>query len=382
MAQSDLCIEPVRSRRELKEFIMFPFRLYRNDPNWVPPLIGDRFNHYDPEHNPFFEHAEMQLFRAVQNGETVGTIAAIADEKHLEVWDEPVGFFGLFEVIEDAEVASRLFEAAREWLASRGRETMRGPMNLNINDECGLLIDGFDGMPVIMMTYNPQYYQTLIEDYGFSTAKDLYAFKLNFADFGPNLENLPDQISRVARIARERYHVEMRNVDLSRLDEELELIKPLYRQAWSKNWGALPMTDAEFAYLGESLKQVLDSELTYLAFVDGEPVGCFITLPNFCEVAIHMKGRLFPFGWLQFLWYKRKIKGMRVLIMGVLEEYRLKGVEALFYQEGFNVAVRKGYEWAEMSWILEDNYKVMRGIQSLGGRRYRTYRMYDLPTKA
>jgi|YNPNPStandDraft_1061719.scaffolds.fasta_scaffold03982_10 GNAT superfamily N-acetyltransferase len=378
MTTGGVQIEPVTTRRELQDFIMFQFEVYRHDPFWVPPLIGERFKHFDPHHNPFYEHAEVQLFRAVRDGKTVGTIAAIADEVHPQVWHEPVGFFGEFEVIEDYAVAAALFDAARDWLAARGRQVMRGPMNLNINDECGLLVDGYNGSPVIMMTYNPRYYQTFIERYGFVKAKDLYAYKLDLEPFGPNLENLPTQITRVARIAQERYGVKMRHIDVSRLDDELEFIKPIHREAWNKNWGALPMTDAEYSHLAANLKQVVDEDLTYLAFIDDKPIGVFVALPDFNQVAIHLNGRLFPTGWAKFLWYRRKITGLRVLIMGVLEEHRLKGVESLFYQEGFRVAVRKGYKWAELSWILEDNFKVRRGIENVGGKIYRTYRLYDL----
>lgn len=378
---SKVHIEAVQNRKELKEVVLFPFRLYRDDPNWVPPLIGERMQHYDPAHNPFFQHAEMQVFRALRNGETVGTIAAIADEMHLKVWGEPVGFFGLFECIEDDAVAAALFDAARRWLAERGREVMRGPMNLNINDECGMLVEGFDGPPVIMMSYNPPYYPPMLEHYGFTKAKDIHAYKVDIARYGPNLGNIPEKIARVARIARERYGVTMRHVRLDRLAEEVELIKPIYRQAWSKNWGAIPMTDAEFDYLAAALKPVVDPELTYIAFLDDQPIGVFLTLPDYCQVAQHLNGRLFPIGWAKYLWYKRKITGVRVLIMGVLEEHRLKGVESLFYQEGCRVAVRKGYRWAEFSWILEDNYRVIRDIETMGGRRYRTYRFYDIPTR-
>jgi GNAT superfamily N-acetyltransferase len=380
MSTATLHIEPVTNRRELKAFIMFPFALYRPYPHWVPPLIGERFKHFDPHHNPFYQHAEVQLFRAVRDGQTVGTIAAIADDVHPQVWNEPVGFFGEFEVIEDYQVAAALFDEARAWLAARGREIMRGPMNLNINDECALLIDGFDGPPVIMMTYNPPYYATFIEQYGFTKAKDLYAYKLDAIKFGPDMGNFPEQVARVARVAKERYHVTMRHIDIPRLDQDVELIKPIHREAWSKNWGALPMTDAEYTYLAKNLKQVVDPELTYLAFIDEKPVGCFIVLPDYNEVAYHLNGRLFPFGWAKFLWYKRKIRGLRVIIMGVLEEHRVKGIEALFYQEGFRVAIRKGYRWAEFSWILEDNYKVRRGIEAMGGVVYRKYRIYDIPT--
>ncbi len=374
-------IEPVTTTAERKKVILFPFGLYRDHPYWVPPLIGERMRHYDPHHNPFFEHATMQMFRAVRDGQTVGTIAAIDDPRHREIWHDSVGFFGIFETVEEYDVAAALLTAAREWLAERGISTMRGPMNLNINDEVGLLIDGFDGRPVIMMPYNPPYYQTFLERYGLTKAKDVLAFKIDVARFGPNLENMPTQVKRVARLAQERYGIEMRHVDLKHLEDEVELVKPIYRQAWAKNWGAVPMTDAEFTYLAHSLKPVLDPDLTYLAFYQGEPIGAFLTVPDFNQVAVHLNGRLLPFGWLKFLWHKRRITGLRVLIMGVLEEHRLKGVEALFYQEGCRIAVSKGYEWAEMSWILEDNYKMIRGIEAMGGHAYRTYRVYEMTTR-
>lgn len=380
MSATDVRIEPVTIRRELESFIKFPFKLYRSHPYWVPPLIGERFKHFDPDRNPFYEHAEVQLFRAMRAGKTVGTIAAIADELHVKVWQEPVGFFGEFEVVEDYDVASALLSAARQWLARRGREIMRGPMNLNIVEEVGLLIDGFDGRPVIMMTYNPPYYQTFMEGYGLVKAKDLYAYIVDIASFGPNLENLPPRVSRVARIARERYGVQVRPLDFDRFEEEVELVKPIYNEAWSKNWGALPLTDREFTTLANSLRQIADPALVYLGFIDGRAVGCFLGLPDYNQVAYHLNGRLFPIGWAKFLWYRRKITGFRAWAMGVLEEHRLKGVESLFYEEVSRAAVRKGYQWVEMSWILEDNYKISRAIETLGGKIYRTYRIYDVPT--
>jgi GNAT superfamily N-acetyltransferase len=382
MCPSAVRIEKVTGRQEIKQFVLFPYELYRHDPYWVSPLIGDRMHHFDPHHNPFFEHATTQLFRAVRDGEIVGIIVATDDQAHVDTWNESVGFWGEFECIEDYSVAQALFDAARDWLAARGRQVMRGPMNLNINDECGLLVDGFNGSPVVMMTYNPRYYVDFCDRYGFQKAKDLYAFKLEIAKYGADLQNLPPRVKRVAQIAQERYGVRIRQVDMAHLDKDVELIRPIHREAWSKNWGAVPMTDAEYTYLAAALKQVLDPELTYLAFIGDEAVGCMITLPDFCQVAKKLNGRLFPLGWLKFLYYRKKIDGIRILIMGVKEEHRLKGVESLFYQEGCRVAIRKGYKWAEESWLLEDNYKVIRGVESMGGTRYRTYRIYDVPTAA
>jgi len=377
MSDSRVNIERVTTPRELEEFIRFQFRLYRDDPNWVPPLLSERRDHFAAHKNPFFEHAAAQLFLARRDGNVVGRIAAIDDQIHPQVWDENIGFFGEFESIDDVSVASALVNAATDWLAQRGREAMRGPMNLNINDECALLVDGFDGPPVIMMPYNPPYYGQLLESSGLAKIKDIHAYKVDIARFGPNLENLPERVKRVARVAQERHGITVRKIDGKHLHEEAELIKPIYRQAWSENWGAVPMTDGEFDHLVDALAMVVDEELCYIAFHGDEPIGCSITLPDFNQVAAKMNGRLFPFGWFHFLFGRKRIDGLRVLIMGVQKDYRLKGVESLFYQETCRVAVRKGYEWAEMSWILEDNYNVRRGIEMMGGEIYRTYRFYQ-----
>jgi len=228
-----------------------------------------------------------------------------------------------------------------------------------------------------MMPYNPPYYAEILEECGLEKIKDLYAYKVDIARFGPNLENLPERVKRVARLAQERHGITVRHMNLKRLHEEAELIKPIYRQAWSENWGAVPMTDSEFDHLVDNLGMIADEELCYLAFQGDQAIGCSITLPDFNQIAAKMKGHLFPFGWFYFLFGRKRITGLRVLIMGVQKEHRLKGVESLFYQETCRVAVRKGYEWAEMSWILEDNYNVRRGIEMMGGEIYRTYRFYQ-----
>ena len=259
---------------------MFPFRLCASDPNWVPPLISDRVKHFDPYHHPFFEHAEVQLFRAVRDGVTVGTIAAIADEVHPRVWNEPVGFFGEFEVIEGYAVAAKLFAAAREWLAQRGLRVMRGPMNLSINDECSLLIDGFDGPPVIMMTYNPRYYPSFFERYGFVKAKDFYAYRLDIASYGPNLEYLPEQVRRVARIARERFGVTMRHVDMKNFDTRRGAHHAHSPRGMVAELGRLADVRRRVPPPGGESPQGRRPELTYLAFIGDEPIGCFVALPD------------------------------------------------------------------------------------------------------
>jgi GNAT superfamily N-acetyltransferase len=370
-------IREATSRADIKKVATFPLSLYRGDPNYVPPLMGDRVKHLSPEHNPYFEHAQMQLFLAERDGTVVGTIAAIADPVHQETWNEPVGFFGVFESIEDDDVARALLDAAAKWLAARGLTVMRGPMNLNINDECAMLIDGFDGPPVVMMPYNKRYYPGMLERYGFVKAKDLYAFDVKLYEFGPNVEGLPARLARFAEIAQQRYHVQVRPLDMKHLERDVELLKPVHREAWAKNWGALPMTDREYGYLLQQLKSVVDPNLTYLAFIGDEMVGVFLSLPDVNQILPYAKGNLWPFGWAKLLLHQREINTLRVLIMGVKEEHRLKGIEALFYKMACETAFAKGYRKAEMSWILEDNYKVIRGIEGMGGEIYRTYRVYD-----
>ena len=292
MSANQVTIVPVSGRKETKDFVLFPFRLYRDDPSGCRP-------HRRPD-GPF-RTPEEPLLRARRSAPLSrpprwrdGTIAAIADEKHVEVWNESVGFFGEFECIDDPAVAHALLDAAREWLAARGREVMRGPLNMNINEEVGLLVDGFDGPPAVMMTYNPPYYQRLLEGYGLTKAKDLHAYKVDIAAIAPDLSNVPDRVKRMAKVAVERYKVEMRQVNLRDIAGELEHIKKIYRTAWEKNWGAIPMTDAEMEHLADSLVKIADPRLLYLAFIDGQPVGVFLALPDLNQVAIHMGGRPCP----------------------------------------------------------------------------------------
>jgi GNAT superfamily N-acetyltransferase len=371
-------IRKVENKQDLMEFIKFPWQVYRDDPCWVPPLISERKAFLDPHKNPFFEHSEVELFLAQRDGETVGTIAAIINDNHNAFHEEKAGFFGLFEVIEDYAVAEGLLTTARDWVKAKGMDVIRGPMNMSINDECGLLVDGFDSSPVVMMTYNPRYYVDFIEQFGFVKAKDLYAYILSTDIFNLEVSNLPPKFLRVAEAARKRAGVRVRRVNMKDFDAEVEKAKAIYNSAWEKNWGAVPMTEAEFDHLAQGLKKFLDPDLLLVAEVDGRPVGVFVGLPDVNQPLLHINGRLFPFGWIKYLWYRRKINTFRAVIMGVIEEYREKGIDALMYVEAAKVAFRKGYERCEMSWILEDNVMMNRILQRLGGEVYKTYRIYEM----
>ncbi len=360
------------------EFIKFPWRVYQDDPYWVPPLINERKSFFNPHKNPFFQHADVELFLARRHGEVVGTIAALINHNHNVFHDEQVGFFGFFEALEDYAVAEALLGTARDWVRDKGMDAIRGPMNFSTNDECGLLVDGFDSSPVVLMTYNPRYYVHFIERFGFHKAMDLYAYTLETAAFGLSVENLPPKLLRVAEAARRRERVTIRNVNMTDFDAEVRRARKIYNSAWEKNWGFVPMTDAEFDYLAHGLKPLLDPDLIFVAEVDGQPVAISITLPDLNQPLLHVNGRLFPTGWLKLLWYRRKTDTVRVFALGVIETYRHRGIDALLYLETARQAFAKGYVHAEMSWILENNMMMNRAIQFFGGKVYKTYRVYEM----
>ncbi len=365
-------IREVHTPGDRKRFVKFPWKIYRDDRNWVPPLLQERLAFLNPRKNPFFEHSEVGLFVALDGADKeVGRIASIVNHNHVRTHEEKAGFFGLFESVSDQEVAHRLFEAAAGFLRLRGMTIMRGPENVSVNDDLGLLIDGFDSPPFLMMPHNPPYYAKLVESYGFVKAMDLYAY-YGVAE-GTDLERL----RRGAEVAMKRYNFVIRSVNMKHFEGEVRRIRQLYNGAWEQNWGAVAMTDREFEYLAGDLKQVLDPELCFLAEVDGKAVGFSLALPDFNQVLIHLNGRLFPLGLFKLLYYRRKINRVRVLTMGVLKEYRRMGLDMAFMYETYKCGVRKGYRSGEMSWILETNGPMNNALLNLGYTVHKTYRLYD-----
>jgi GNAT superfamily N-acetyltransferase len=383
MASSEVRIVPVMTHEQRREFAKFPWRVYENDPNWVPPIFMDRLTLLDPEKHPFWEHAELQLFLAVRDEEVVGTISAHINHRHNEVFKDKVGFFGFFEAIDDDAVAQALFDAASAWLRERGYEAIRGPENPSQTDSTGLLVDGFDMPPVILMTYNPRYYPGLVERAGFEKAQDLYAWDILTTIFDLDVQKLPRKFLRVAEQAHKRENLVVRNVDMKRFDEEVELVKHVYNKAWEENWGFVPLTDHEIDHFAQEMKPILDPDLVHLAFVDGEPVGVSLGLPDVYQAMI--KARPQPNVWslpwilLKFLWHRRKINTLRLWALGVVPEYRALGIDAVFVVETARKAFAKGYQRCEMSWILESNDMMNRIIERIGGRLYKTYRIYEKP---
>jgi GNAT superfamily N-acetyltransferase len=301
---------------------------------------------------------------------------------HNQIHGEKIGMFGFFETVNDYAVAEGLFSCARDWVREQGMAALRGPLSFSQNHECGLLIDGFDGPPVVMMTYNPRYYIDFCERFGFAKAMDLYAYVGDLAQFDGDPSQLPSKLVRVTEKVKKRAGITTRPADMRNYHDEIERAERVYNLAWEKNWGFVPMTDAEIEKTAIDLKQIIDPDLAVIAEIGGQPVGVSVAIPDANQVLKHLNGRLFPFGWLKALWYARKINRARLMILGVVQEYRGRGIEALLLFETLKAAVENGYQSIEMSWVLEDNDMMHRIVlntgQPYGAHVYRTYRIYQM----
>lgn len=359
----------IEAAGNLSDFINLPRILHRADPCFVPQLNREMKLHFSRK-NPFFEHAEAKYFIALKDGRPAGRIASIIDRTHNRLHHEKTGFFGFFDCINDAGVAAALFQRVAGDLRSAGITVMRGPMSFSTNDECGMLIEGFDERPMIMMPYNPPYYNELTEKAGLSKVKDLYAYIYDVRD------KLPEKVLRVAAIVEKR-GITVRPINMTQYLADMMIFRDVYHSAWEKNWGFVPMTEGELAYAAGRLKQVIVPEMTLIAEEDGKPVGFMGMVPDINLVLKHMNGRMGPVGLAKALYYSRKIKDLRVMLLGVKKEFRNKGVEALLFREGFKPIKKGNYQRVEFSWILEDNLPVQRTIETMDGRLYKKYRIYE-----
>ena len=364
-----VAITAVAGRRALERFIALPYALHRGDPGFAPPLRRDVRALLSPR-NPFFAHAEAAYFLAERDGAVVGRIAAIHNRAHNAFHGDRVGFFGFFETIDDAEVAGALFDRAASWLAERGLDVLRGPTSFSTNDEAGLLVDGFATPAALMMPHNPAYYVRLVEGAGFRKAKDLLAYQSTG-------DRLPERLVEGARLLQKRRAIVVRPLDVSRFEQEVELVKRLYNSGWERNWGFVPMTDAEIDALAGQLKPVLVPDLVVFAEHAGKPIGLAVALPDL-NVALRRNpsGRFFP-GILRVLLASRGIDRLRVLLLGVVPEWRGKGVDALLGKAVWENGYARGFRWAEAGWILEDNHAMRNGLVNLGFEVYKTYRIYE-----
>jgi len=366
-------IRPVRTRKDTTAFIKFLWNIYDGNPHWVPPLIMDRRKLMDRKKNPFYAHADVEFFLAVRNGETVGRIAAIVNHNHNKEHEENIGFFGFFECVDDQEVATALFDEAMKFLRGKGVSAVRGPANPSVNDEYGLLIDGFDLSPTILMPYNPDYYPRLIENYGFRKCKDLMSYHLS------QDKVYTERLERVSAALIERHGITIRPMDMKNFDGEVKRVKHIYNAAWAKNWGAVPMTNEEFDALAKDLKPIVEPDLVLFAESRGKTIGFGLSLPDI-NVALkyNKRGRLLP-GLFRLYRHKKEIDTVRIIVLGVLEEYQTSGAAILLFYETAKRAKRLGYGYGEAGWVLEDNMKMVRAAEFLNGTVNKTYRIYELP---
>lgn len=363
----------VNSRKERKQFINFPYRHYKGDEYWVAPLKMEQKKLIDTNRNPFFSNAEIALFLVKQNGRVCGRIAAIEDNRFNGYHDSNTGFFGFFESINDEMVAKLLVQAATGWLKDRGLTEVIGPTNPSMMDEIGILIDGFDEYPSILMPYHKPYYNELLESQGFEKEMDLFAFRITQDDVAY------DRMQRAGKIVKKRNPgLELRQVDLKSIDREVEIVRDIFNRSWSENWGFIPLSEEELSTLADDLKMILDPKFAHIAEVHGEPIAFSVGLPDLNQALRHMNGRLLPFGIFKLLWYRRKINRIRTALMGVIPEYRGKGIDALLHLKAIENGRKYGKYSSELSWVLESNKNMIRVAERLGAYVEKTYRMYRM----
>jgi GNAT superfamily N-acetyltransferase len=369
-------VRPVASKRELKAFMRLPWRLYRNEPHWIPPLLMDLRKRLDRQRNPFFEHAEAEYFLAWRDDRPIGRVTAQVDRNFNEFQGNDWGLFGFFECEDDPEAAGALLEAAAAWLRERGRDRMVGPMDFTTNDECGLLVEGHDRMPIILTPWQHPYYQGLLEGAGLTKAMDAFMWEL----YVDKRERVHPAIWEMAEKVKSEHGITVRPMRKRDLQAEVGRFLEVYNAAWERNWGFVPLTEEEVRHYAKDLKPVLDENWAMIAEArDGTVVGAALTLPDFNQVLAHLNGRLLPFGWAKALYWRRKVDRVRVFALGVKREYQHTGVAARMYELHFDSAERTPQKGGETGWILESNTAMNRAMEGMGGKISRRYRFYEKP---
>ena len=369
-----ITVKPVAGRKMLETFIRVPWPIYRDDPRWVPPLILERRQFLSPQ-NPYFEHAQFQSWIAFRGAVPVGRISAQIDRLHLERYNDHTGFWGMLEAQNDPAIFQALFATAETWLHKRGIQRILGPFNLSINHEIGLLVEGFDTPPMVMMGHALPYYAQQLAPLGYTKVKDVLAYIAS--------TDLTITPGMQAVIRHYDQRIAIRFFDFKRIAEDLEILRSVFEDAWSENWSFLPFTPEELRHMGQDLKLFVPKEFAAIADFDGEPAAIFVVFPDLNEAIQDLNGRLLPLGWAKLLWRLKRpaLNNLRVPLMGVRKRYhnsRLAAALALSLIDRVGqVARSKGYQQVEMSWILEDNTRMRNMIESLGGRVYKRYRMYE-----
>ncbi len=375
---SELLITPVETRRQRKQFLHLPWQIQGGDPNWMPPLRHNQAEMVNYIPHPFYDRNEIQTFLALRDGRPCGRVAAIVNYGHIERYKEQRGFFGFFECVDDQEVADGLLNAARDWLAARGLDSLRGPCNPSLNYEVGLLIDGFDTPPFFMMTHNPPYYERLVETWGFRKTQDLYAYWGRME----MIEKLDRKLWFVTEEAIRRFNIVTRRFDRKRFHEDVRSFLKIYNASLERTWGYVPLTDAEVTHMAKGMRHLLVPEMTTAALIDGEPIGSCFGMLDYNPRIKASNGRLFPFGWFRLLWNRRAIKRVRLISTNVLPEYQMMGVGVVLLARILKDATEWGMEEGEFSWVLESNHLSRKTLERGGAIRSKTYRLYDYPPPA
>jgi GNAT superfamily N-acetyltransferase len=364
----------VKSKRDKARFIDFPHDLYAGDPNYVPEIYIGQQEMLDEKKNPFFQHSQAKLFLALRNGQVIGRIAAIRNNEYNRFADANVGYFGFFDVVEDYEVARQLLDTACHWIKQQGLDGAIGPANFTTNDVAGLLVEGFDTPPVVMMSYNKPYYAAFLERYGFTKKMDLFAYLGKTAE--ADLKSV-----RLSKMLEERLlkrGISFRNLDMKHFNREIVAVRQVYKSAWDKNWGFVPPTDAEFDRLAKEMKMIIDPDFALMAEHEGRLIAFALAVPDVNVITRTInRGRLLPTGIFKLLFLRKRIKRVRVILLGVTEPYRKLGIEGIFYARIISRAKEKGYTEGEASWILESNDMMRRGVESINMFPYKRYRMYE-----
>ena len=368
----EVTVKKVSTKKELNDFIKFPWKIYKGNKYWVPPLLMEQKVLLDKNKNPFFEAAEAEYFLAYKNDEIVGRIAAIKNDIHLKYHNDESGQFGFFESIDDQNVANALFDKAKSWMKEKNLKFMRGPANPSSNDIYGMLIEGFDDSPRLLMPYNPEYYIKLCENYGMKKGKDLYAWKIINEKL---MES--EKLRRGQDLVRKRYDVKISQLDMKNFAKELDKFKYVYNKAWAPNWGFVPMTGEQIDAMAKDMKPLAEPSLVLFGEIDGKLIGAALVMLDYNFIFKQMNGRLFPFNFIKLFTQKKKIKWARILTLGIIPEYQKKGLDAIFYWEIVNRAAEIGIRLGEASWVLEDNDMMNRGLELMNGQRYKTYRIWE-----
>ena len=368
-------VTPVRTKRDLDDFIELPYRRYRTYRHWVPPLRRVQRETFSAKHNAYYEHAEVELFLARRGGRVVGRVTAQIDDEYIRYHGLKDGHFGFFECENNPETASALLTAAENWLRERSMERIVGPLSFSTNGESGMLAKGFDSPPMALMPYNPRHYLDLMASAGFTKCKDLLAWRW---DYRP----VPAGPAKLVKELRERPGVRVRRANMKDFDAEVRTILELYNDAWSENWGFVPATKAEAAQLARDLKLIVDPEIVPFVEVDGVPVGVALAMPNLNEAIRDINGNLFPFGALKLLWRLKvnRVRSGRLVLLGIKKEFRTRkyaGLAYLLCDEMDRGREERGYECAELSWTLEDNHLINHMIEKIGAEQYKTYRVFE-----